>query len=216
MKDEVQGKFITIEGIEGVGKSTNIAFMTRLLRSAGKEVVVTREPGGTPFAERIRALLVDPDCDPCTPDTELLLMFASRAEHLAGKIWPALERGAWVVCDRFTDATFAYQGAGRGIESGHIGALEAWLQKGLRPHLTILLDADVQIGLERAGKRGELDRFEREELQFFDRVRAGYLDIAQREPERVKVVDASSALARVQEQIGRHLAALLEEADAAD
>ncbi len=214
MIDELPGKFITVEGIEGVGKSTNLAFMADVLRAAGKEVVVTREPGGTPLAEKIRALLVDPEHPPCTPDTELLLMFASRAEHLAGKIRPALERGAWVLCDRFTDATFAYQGAGRGIDAAHIRALETWLQQGLRPDLTILLDADVAIGLERAGKRGVLDRFEREEMQFFARVRAGYLGIARHEPDRVKVVDAGHALKRVQENIQAHLASLLDSANA--
>lgn len=204
------GKFVTIEGIEGVGKSTNLAFVANVLRSAGKEVVITREPGGTPLAEKIRALLVDPNLPPCTPDTELLLMFASRAEHLAGKIRPALNNGDWVLCDRFTDATFAYQGAGRGVDEEHIRALEAWLQQGLRPDLTILLDADVEIGLERAGKRGELDRFEREELQFFARVRAGYLSIARREPERMKVVDASQSLAQVQKELAFHLSTLMD------
>lgn len=210
------GKFVTIEGVEGVGKSTNLAFMADKLRAAGKEVVVTREPGGTPLAEQIRALLVDPESRPTTPDTELLLMFASRAEHLAGKIRPALERGAWVVCDRFTDATFAYQGAGRGIDTSHISALESWLQQGLRPHMTILLDADVEVGLERAGKRGDLDRFEREDVQFFARVRAGYLAIARREPERVKVIDADRELEAVQKDIAAHMARLLAEADASN
>lgn len=213
MTDVSGGKFLTLEGIEGVGKSTNLAFMSRFLSAAGKEVVTTREPGGTPLAEKIRALLVDPDLPPCTPDTELLLMFASRAEHLAGTIRPALKRGAWVLCDRFTDATFAYQGAGRGIDEAHIRSLESWLQQGLKPDLTILLDADIETGLRRAGKRGDLDRFEREEMQFFARVRAGYLGIARREPGRVKVVDANHPLDRVQEEIEAHLSALLDSVD---
>lgn len=208
------GKFITIEGIEGVGKSTNLQFMVKFLADAGRTVVATREPGGTPLAEKIRALLVDPDIGHSTADTELLLMFASRAEHLAGKIRPALGRGEWVVCDRFTDATYAYQGAGRGIATAHIRALEEWLQQGLKPDLTILLDADVDLGLRRAGKRGDLDRFEREALQFFARVRAGYLEIAQSDPERVKVVDAGQPLERVQEQIAIHLSSLPDYVDA--
>ncbi len=192
------GRFITVEGIEGVGKSTNLAFMERVLEEAGQSVVVTREPGGTPLAEKIREVLIDPGHPPCTPDTELLLMFAARAEHLAGKICPALARGEWVLCDRFTDATYAYQGAGRGIDTAHIKALEEWLQDGLRPDLTIVLDASVEVGMKRAGKRGELDRFEQEQRGFFERVRKAYLDIARREPGRVRVVNAERALPDVQ------------------
>lgn len=201
------GTFITIEGIEGVGKSTNLKFMEGILKDAGQTVVITREPGGTVLAEKIRELLIDPTHPPCTPDTELLLMFASRAEHLAEKIRPALERGEWVLCDRFTDATYAYQGAGRGIDLSHIHALEDWLQEGLRPDLTVVLDADVELGMQRAGKRGDLDRFEQEQLEFFKRVRRAYLDIARREPRRVRVIDASQDLAKVQSA----LRALLQE-----
>lgn len=214
MTESFTGKFITVEGIEGVGKSTNMDFIADFLRKRGKDVVVTREPGGTPLAEKIRGLLVDPANPPSTPDTELLLMFASRAEHLAAKIRPALARGVWVVCDRFTDATYAYQGAGRGIDQAHIRALEAWLQQGLGPDLTILLDADVELGLKRAGKRGKLDRFEREELQFFARVRAGYLAIASREPARVRTVDAGHSIVQVQADISTLLNELLDTVDA--
>ena len=198
MAFEREGRFITVEGIEGVGKSTNLAFMERVLNEAGQSVVMTREPGGTPLAEKIRDVLIDPDHPPCTPDTELLLMFAARAEHLAEKIRPALARGEWVLCDRFTDATYAYQGAGRGIDLAHIKALEQWLQEGLRPDLTIVLDADVELGMKRAGKRGELDRFEQEHRDFFERVRQAYLDIARREPRRVRVVNAARDLPEVQ------------------
>lgn len=214
MNAATTGKFVTIEGIEGVGKSTNLKFIAQQLEVAGKQVVLTREPGGTPLAEKIRALLIDPDHPPCTPDTELLLMFAARAEHLAGKIRPALASGAWVLCDRFTDATYAYQGAGRGIARGHITALENWLQQGLRPDLTILLDADVQLAMQRAGERGGLDRFEQERRDFFDRVRNGYLDIARRDPHRVRVVDASADLGQVQLNLKRLISELVESSDA--
>ncbi len=209
MSNVERGKFITLEGIEGVGKSTNMGFLEQRLLEAGREVVVTREPGGTALAEKIRALLIDHRNPPVSRDTELLLMFAARAEHLAGKIRPALEAGQWVLCDRFTDATYAYQGAGRGIEAEHIQALEAWLQQGLKPDLTILLDADPMLGMQRAGRRGGLDRFEREEQEFFARVRAGYLEIARREPERVKSIDASRPLAEVQSALEELLAPLL-------
>ncbi len=192
------GRFITVEGIEGVGKSTNLLFMEQVLKEAGQTVVMTREPGGTVLAEKIRDLLTDAEHPPHTPDTELLLMFAARAEHLAEKIRPALARGEWVLCDRFTDATYAYQGAGRGIDFTHIKALEEWLQEGLRPDLTIVLDADVDLGMQRAGKRGDLDRFEQEHKDFFQRVRRAYLDIARREPRRVRVIDASQELPEVQ------------------
>lgn len=205
-----RGKFITLEGIEGVGKSTNLGYLENRLRDAGKDVVVTREPGGTALAEKIRALLLDHRHPPANPDTELLLVFAARAEHLAGKIRPALEAGRWVLCDRFTDATYAYQGAGRGLAAEHIRNLEAWLQQGLKPDLTILLDAAPTLAMQRAGKRGQLDRFEREEQAFFSRVRAGYLEIARQEPDRVNVIDASRPLPEVQAALETLLSALLE------
>ena len=172
------GKFITVEGIEGVGKTTNIEFILQQLRGLGKDVVVTREPGGTPLGEAIRGLLLDPEYTGMSPDCELQLMFAARAEHLARVIKPAMEAGQWVLCDRFTDATWAYQGGGRGLDAGKIARLEDLVQGDFRPDLTLLLDVPVEIGLERAGKRGKLDRFEQETVDFFERVRQAYLDMA--------------------------------------
>lgn len=196
------GHFITVEGGEGVGKSTNLDFIRRQLEAAGKTVVVTREPGGTPLGEQIRALLLDHRQDGMTPDTELLLMFAARAEHLARVIRPALSEGKWVLCDRFTDATYAYQGGGRGIAGQRIAALEDWAQGSLRPDLTLLLDAPVAVGMARAGKRGgDADRFEQEEHAFFEKVRRSYLDQAQRDPGRYRVIDATQPLSKVQERL---------------
>lgn len=205
-----RGCFITIEGIEGVGKSTNLMFVRGLLEAAGREVVTTREPGGTPLGEQIRGLLLGYPTGDMAPDTELLLMFAARAQHLAQVIRPALKAGKWVLCDRFTDATFAYQGGGRGIPLGHIAELERWVQRGLRPDLTLLLDAPVRLGLDRAGRRSLLDRFEREEAEFFERVRAVYLDRAAQEPDRFQVIDASQPLEAVQAQIRQVLGGLLD------
>ena len=172
------GKFITVEGIEGVGKSTNIEFIHRQLLAAGREVVLTREPGGTPLAEAIRELLLDPEYTGMDTHCELQLVFAARAEHLARVIRPALAQGKWVLCDRFTDATYAYQGGGRGIDTGIIASLETLVQGGFRPDLTLLLDVPVAVGLSRAGKRGTLDRFEQEQVEFFERVRLCYLEMA--------------------------------------
>lgn len=193
-----RGRFITLEGGEGVGKSTNLALVVEHLRACGHEVVATREPGGTPRAEDIRRLLLDPgEEEPLDPDAELLLVFAARAQHLARVIRPALARGAWVVCDRFTDATFAYQGGGRGIDAARIAALEAFVQQGLEPDLTLLLDmsmADAQRRLEgRLEGRGEVrDRFERERADFFEAVRHAYLARAEAAPERMVVIDAGA------------------------
>ena len=195
------GKFITVEGIEGAGKSSNIAFIHRQLEAGGKRVLLTREPGGTPLGEEIRDLLLGHRHTGMAQDTELLLMFSARAEHLAQRIKPALEQGQWVLCDRFTDASFAYQGGGRGIDWQRIETLEQWVQQGLRPDLTLLLDLPVDTGLVRAGKRSAPDRFEREARLFFEQVRAAYLKIAAREPIRVKVIDASLPLPEVQAQI---------------
>lgn len=203
-----QGRFITLEGSEGVGKTSNLAFMERHLREAGREVVVTREPGGTPVGEQIRALLLDPANQAMVSDCELLLMFAARAQHLQEVILPAVARGAWVLCDRFTDATYAYQGGGRGIEAARIAELESWVQGGLRPDLTLLLDLPVEIGLARAGERGAPDRFEQEQRPFFERVRQAYLDQAAAQPGRYRVVDAGQPLEAVQAGI----AAVLDEA----
>jgi dTMP kinase len=198
---EERGRFITVEGGEGAGKSSNLAFIQQLLEEAGHQVVFTREPGGTPLGEEIRNLLLGHRHDGMAEDTELLLMFGARAEHLAQKIKPALERGDWVLCDRFTDASYAYQGGGRGIDMERIRILEQWVQGRLRPDLTLLLDLPIEVGLDRAGRRSTPDRFEKEEVRFFEAVRQGYLEIAAREPDRVRVIDASSPLAEVQEQI---------------
>ena len=195
------GKFITIEGIEGAGKSSNLVFMRGLLDGAGKQVMETREPGGTPLGEELRELLLDHRHTGMAEDSELLLMFAARAEHLVQKIRPALARGEWVLCDRFTDATYAYQGGGRGIKRSRIQVLEDWVQAGFRPDLTVVLDLPSALGLERAGRRSAADRFERETLEFFERVRAAYLEIARAEPGRVAVIDASRPLDEVQLQI---------------
>ena len=201
----MKGKFITVEGIEGVGKTTNIDFIHQQLQAAGRDVVLTREPGGTPLAEAIRGLLLDPAYTGMDSTCELQLMFAARAEHLAKVVWPALDQGQWVLCDRFTDATYAYQGGGRGIDSGVIARLEELVQGDFRPDLTLLLDVPVEIGLARAGKRGSLDRFEQEKVEFFERVRNAYLEMAQRSTDRYRVIDASLPLNDVQNQIAATL-----------
>jgi len=201
----MKGKFITVEGIEGVGKTTNIDFIQQQLRAAGRDVVLTREPGGTPLGEAVRGLLLDPAYTGMDSNCELQLMFAARAEHLAKVVWPALEKGQWVLCDRFTDATYAYQGGGRGIDTDVIARLEQLVQGDFRPDLTLLLDVPVEVGLARASKRGALDRFEQEKVEFFERVRTAYLDMAERSPERYRVIDASEPLEVVQ----RKLAAIL-------
>jgi dTMP kinase len=197
----MKGKFITVEGIEGVGKTTNIDFIHQQLLAAGRDVVLTREPGGTPLGEAVRGLLLDPAYTGMDSTCELQLMFAARAEHLAKVVWPALEQGQWVLCDRFTDATYAYQGGGRGIDTGIIARLEDLVQGDFRPDLTLLLDVSVEVGLARAGKRGALDRFEQEKVEFFERVRNAYLDMAKRSPERYRVIDAGQPLEAVQRQL---------------
>jgi dTMP kinase len=200
-----RGKFITIEGGEGVGKSTQIAGMRDYLASRGVSVVTTREPGGTPRAERIRELLLATGDEPMPPACELLLMFAARATHLANLIEPALARGEWVVCDRFTDATYAYQGRGRGLPLDNITALERIVQGDRQPDLTILLDAPLDVSATRAQRRnaaqGSTDRFELEQRAFFERVRLGYLERAHAAPERFAVVDASADLDTVASRI---------------
>jgi dTMP kinase len=204
------GKFITVEGIEGVGKSTNIAHMRGLLEAAGIEVVMTREPGGTLLGEAIRGLLLDPRYTGMSPDCELQLVFAARAEHLARVILPALGQGLWVLCDRFTDATYAYQGGGRGIDAEKIARLEHWVQGDFRPDLTVLLDVPVAVGLARAGTRGALDRFEQEQVEFFERVRQTYLDLAACHDGRYRVIDANQPLAGVQQQLDEVLRPFLD------
>jgi dTMP kinase len=207
----LKGRFITVEGGEGAGKSSNLDFIHSLLSCAGKQVVFTREPGGTPLGEAIRDLLLGHQHTGMADDTELLLMFAARAEHLQQKIIPALEKGHWVLCDRFTDASYAYQGAGRGLSINRIESLEQFVQGKLRPDLTLLLDLPVEQGLARAGLRSAPDRFEQQEMSFFEKVRAGYLEIANREPDRVKVVDASKPLEAVQAQIKTVVSSFLEQ-----
>lgn len=203
-------RFISLEGGEGVGKSTNLAAMAELLRATGRELVVTREPGGTPLAEDIRQLLLAPRNEAVAADAELLLLFAARAQHWQQVILPALRRGAWVLCDRFVDATYAYQGAGRGLDTALIDRLAELVLQGQGPALTLLLDVDVATGLARAQQRAALDRFEQEQLSFFERVRAAYLARAQAEPERIRRIDASQSLAQVQADVAAVMAAYIE------
>jgi len=186
-----RGRFITFEGIDGAGKSTALACVRQLLEGRDLEVVATREPGGTPVGEAIRGLLLDP-ATRASADTETLLVFAARAEHLEQVIRPALARGAWVLCDRFTDATFAYQGGGRGLPLARLEQLRDWVQQDLSPDLTVLIDAPVDVAQARLrGRGGEVDRFERERNDFHERVRQAYLALAQREPQRIFRLDAS-------------------------
>ncbi|MDA8484763.1 dTMP kinase [Pseudomonas resinovorans] len=206
----MSGLFITLEGPEGAGKSTNREYLAERLRSHGIEVVLTREPGGTPLAERIRELLLTPSDETMGVDTELLLVFAARAQHLEGVIKPALSRGAVVLCDRFTDATYAYQGGGRGLPEARIALLENFVQGDLRPDLTLVFDLPVEVGLTRAAARGRLDRFEQEQRSFFEAVRQTYLQRAQAAADRYKVIDASLPLTEVQANLDKLLPELLE------
>ena len=206
------GLFITLEGPEGAGKSTNREYLAERLRAAGIEVLLTREPGGTPLAERIRDVLLTPLEEVMNADTELLLVFAARAQHLATVIRPALERGAVVLCDRFTDSTYAYQGAGRGLSLARIAALEDFVQGALRPDLTLVFDLPVDVGLARASARGRLDRFEQEGQAFFETVREAFLARAAAAPQRYVLVDAAQPLAQVQQSLDSLLPQLLERA----
>lgn len=206
-------RFITVEGIEGAGKTSCLDLLEQRIRRRGHEVLVTREPGGTPLGEDLRQLLLGHRHDGMADDTELLLMFAARAEHLRAKIEPALAAGSWVLCDRFTDATYAYQGYGRGIDLQRIAALETWVQGERRPDLTLLLDLPVEVGLERAGRRSTPDRFERQALTFFDRVRQGYLSLAASAPGRFRVIDAGQSLDEVSRQVTATIDAFLDSAD---
>lgn len=206
-----RGRFITLEGVEGVGKSTNLAFIQSFLESRGITVRRTREPGGTPLAENIRKLLLAQSGETMCEQTELLLVFAARAQHIKQVIAPALASGEWVLCDRFTDATYAYQGGGRGLDRSVIAQLEAIVHPALQPDMTILLDLDVEIGLSRARERGELDRIELEQSSFFEKVRKTYLELAGKHPERYAVVNAALPLDEVQQAIAGHLERLLGE-----
>ncbi|MCP8687428.1 dTMP kinase [Marinobacterium sedimentorum] len=201
----MRGRFITVEGTEGAGKSSNIKYIRSELEARGIDVVLSREPGGTPLAEEIRTLLLSPRDERVCEDAELLLMFAARAQHIAALIKPALARGSWVLCDRFTDATFAYQGGGRGVDVQRIRTLESLVQGALRPDCTFLLDLPVELGLERARKRSMPDRFEQEKQAFFERVRASYLQRVEAEPERFAVINAALEMEQVRQQLLPHL-----------
>jgi dTMP kinase len=204
------GKFITLEGIEGAGKSTAAAFVVATLRAAGLPVLATREPGGTALAERIRQIVLERGTESVTPMTETLLMFAARALHVSNLIRPALARGEWVVCDRFTDATRAYQGSARGVDGTLIEQLAQAVHPDLQPDCTLLLDLPVPVGLARARARtGATDRFEAETVAFFEKVRAGYLQIARHAPSRVRLIDAAAPLAQVERQLAGILTQLL-------
>lgn len=205
-----RGLFITIEGGEGVGKSTNLEVLKTFLREHGVEHIQTREPGGTLIAEQIRDLLLSKQSEPFDPTAELLLIFAARAQHLNQLIAPTLDCGKWVLCDRFTDATYAYQGAGRKLDTSLIARLEELVQKSLRPDLTIILDLDPEIGLERARLRGELDRIESEQLSFFRSVRESYLSIAERDQSRCVIIDAAQDKEQVSTQLRQALISRLE------
>ena len=196
-----RGKFITIEGTEGVGKSTNIQFIQTYLAKRNIPLVTTREPGGTPLAEQIRDILLQNREEKMDEAAELLLVFAARAQHIQQVILPALESGQWVLCDRFTDATYAYQGGGRGLDQALIKLLEDRIQQSLQPDLTLLLDIDVELGLARASQRGTLDRFESEQVEFFERVRKAYLQRVSDNPQRYAVIDAGRGLDEVQDSI---------------
>jgi dTMP kinase len=196
------GKFITLDGVDGAGKSTHLGFVADWLRQQGREVIVTREPGGTPLGETLRELLLHREMD---ADTELLLMFAARQEHLARLILPALARGAWVLSDRFTDASYAYQCGGRGIAVDRIAALEAWVQRGFAPDLTLLFDVPPDVAEARRSAARAADRFEREADAFFNRVRQAYLDRAQADPARIRVLDARHSIAELQTEISQLL-----------
>lgn len=201
-----KGKFITIEGSEGAGKSTNIRFIQEYLHAKNIEFISTREPGGTPVAEKIRDLLLDKENTSLCDDAELLLMFAARAQHLNELIIPALESGKWVISDRFTDASYAYQGGGRGLSWEKIAQLEQWVQGSLRPDATILLDIPVALGMERVRERGETDRFEQEKLSFFNKIREAYLKLARENPQRFHIVDTQPAI----DDVHKQLAAVME------
>jgi dTMP kinase len=191
-----RGKFITLEGIDGAGKSTHLAGLADFIRARGLAVRVTREPGGTPLGEKLRALLLD-GTEAMHLETEALLMFAARREHLDKVIAPALAAGQWVICDRFTDATFAYQGSGRGADWARLAILEQWVQDGLQPDLTLLFDVAPEVGRQRAGRVKAPDRFEREQDAFFERVREGYLRRAREDASRMRVIDAAASIADI-------------------
>jgi len=200
------GLFITLEGIDGAGKSTHLEWLVKYFKTRNRAVLATREPGGTPVGDAVRALLLQSE-HPIHPETEVLLLFAARREHLARVVIPALVAGTIVVCDRFTDATFAYQGAGRGVSRDRLEALEQWVQADLQPDLTFFLDVPVEVGRQRTARERAPDRFERESVDFFQRVRVGYLDRAARAPSRFRIIDATRPIAEIQEELENVLSA---------
>ena len=200
-----RGKFITIDGLEGAGKSTQIDFIKKYLSDRNRDVFLTREPGGTDLGERLRVLLLDKNIDAMNSDTELLLIFAARNEHVKKVIVPKLEQGVWVISDRFTDASYAYQGGGRGIPLERIGELEQWTLQDFVPDMTFLLDLDVELGLSRVEQRGEKDRFEEEHKDFFNKVREIFSNRASKYPERIKLIDASKNIDETSSQIKKIL-----------
>ncbi len=196
----MRGKFITLEGIDGAGKSTHLAWLADCFRKRGRAVRVTREPGGTDLGEQLRALLLDKN-QVMHLETEALLMFAARREHLDKVIAPALETNEWVICDRFTDATFAYQGSGRGVDWDRLKILEQWVQGALQPDLTLLFDVAPEVGRQRAGSIKAPDRFEQEQNDFFQRVRDGYLRRAREDSSRIRVIDAAASIERIRREL---------------
>ena len=201
----MSGRFITFEGIDGAGKSTHIPWFAQRLRELGVDVVVTREPGGTPLAEKLRDLLLH---EPMSVEAETLLMFAARREHLDGLIRPALARGAWVVCDRFTDSTFAYQGGGRGVPLRYIEALETWVHADLQPHRSYLFDLPAALAAQRRAAARDADRFEAEDLAFFERVRGGYLQRVREQPSRFVLVDSTQPISAVKKLLEESIASI--------
>jgi dTMP kinase len=196
-----RGKFITIDGVEGAGKSTQITFICDYLKAKGVKVILTREPGGTDVGEKIRTLLLSNSTGKMHADTELMLMFAARNEHIQNKIMPALKRGDWVLSDRFTDASYAYQGGGRGLDVERIAQLEQWVLQDFIPDMTLLLDVPVEIGMSRVESRGKKDRIELEATDFFNRVRQAYIDRSEQFPERIKLIDSSQTVEHTKQQI---------------
>lgn len=200
-----RGKFITLEGVDGAGKSTHIPYLAKLIRRRGVEVVLTREPGGTPLGERLREILLHEDM---SPETETLIMFAARREHIERVILPSLARGAWVISDRFTDASFAYQYGGRGVSPAKIEALERWVQGELQPDLTLLFDVPVEVSSKRLTGTREPDRFEREDKAFFERIRSAYLQRAHSCPDRIQVIDANRPLGSIHEELEKIISSI--------
>jgi len=208
---KIKGRFITIEGVEGAGKSSVTCYIQHLLENAEIPCVITREPGGTPIAEAVRKILLTQHDEMMSPDTELLLMFAGRAQHISQVILPALQRGQWVVCDRFTDASFAYQGGGRGIPLSHIRELASWVQGDLEPDMTLLMDLPVEVGFSRLTRRGTKDRIESEGKDFFERVRERYLIRAKKFPDRFHIINAEQDFEFVKEEVVKILKPLMSE-----